>query len=165
MTRLFPVLAALALGCEGIFVPADDYNDVTESELINARVRMAGVEANLHDIGDVRELVRGYHYIIEPVDWWPSVTFIFTRMDETRHYYGDCQTAAVMSQWALGCIGVPASMWMLSGNSTENHIVTVADDGSLFADGQEIYEIESGDWRNAVRSLYPKFTRFDRIPR
>jgi hypothetical protein len=155
------LLVLLALSLSGCILSPDGYGGLTIAETENARARLATTAARLDDVGDVRQLVRGFTYLVEPVDWWPSILFIFARMDATGHYYGDCQTAAVMGHWALERIGHRAGIWYLQADGMQNHTIAVSDDGLLVVDGSEVYEIQ-GDWRNAMRNLYPWVETFKR---
>ena len=65
--------------------------------------QMESVSAQLHAIDDVALLMKEFHYIPEPYEFEPTVSMVFAR-DLT----GDCQSSAILGQWALKQIGISA---------------------------------------------------------
>jgi hypothetical protein len=107
-------------------------------------------------VDDVANLMGGFQWRRERIDWVPWIETIFA-----RNYQDDCDGAAVLGQWALKKIGIrsrPVHLW--TSGSAEGHDVCVSEDGKILISNSDLVRLD-GDWVAAVKSYFDG--RFDMV--
>lgn len=116
-----------------------------------AKWNMARAAAGLHDLDDVRNLQARFVWQQDNSYGYPSIIEVFQ-----NYLRGDCASAAVLGQWSLSNIGIPATKYMLL-SSTEpiGHAICVSDDHRIVIGNVSVVEIEPGDnWQANVFALW-----------
>lgn len=116
-----------------------------------AQRNMAREAACLRDIEDVRRLQSRFIYHPDQSHGFPTIVKVFQ-----NQLQGDCASAAVLGQWALAKIGIPATKYLLT-SSTEpiGHAITISDDHRIVIGNITVVEVSpEGDWQSNVFALW-----------
>ncbi len=116
-----------------------------------AQLLMARAAAGLHDLGDVRDLQARFIWQQDNSYGYPTIVQVFQ-----NYLRGDCASAAVLGQWSLDNIGIPATKYMLwSSNAPVGHSICISDDHRIVIGNITVVEIEPGDnWQANVFALW-----------
>ena len=117
------------------------------------RTEMAQTQASLHSLADVAVLMKRFVYT-DYQPFAPSIETVFA-----SQLRGDCKTAAVLGQWALNSIGMPARIVSLSRDD-DYHAVAVALDGTVFISNNDVVTLPAGcDYKAAILTWFtPAYT-------
>jgi len=118
---------------------------------------MAVEAAALKDLGDVRSLQARFVWTRDDSYGFPTIVDVFRNyVPGARLIKGDCASAAVLGQWSLSNIGIPATKYMLwSSNAPVGHSICISDDHRIVIGNISVVEIEPGDnWQANVFALW-----------
>lgn len=118
---------------------------------------MAVEAAALKDLDDVRSLQARFVWTRDDSYGFPTIVDVFRNyVPGARLIKGDCASAAVLGQWSLSNIGIPATKYMLmSSREPIGHAICVSDDHRIVIGNISVVEIEPGDnWQSNVFALW-----------
>ena len=122
-------------------------NPVSPEEKIDRL--MAETAARLHTLEDVRAVQSQFRSRPDSSLGLPTARRVFL-----NGLAGDCASAAVLGQWSLAQIGMPATVYLL--NSPEwGHCIAVTDDGAVMISNRDVVElIDPANWTTEVMAMF-----------
>ena len=150
---IWALLLCLLVSCHNPLDMNDQFERNNPEEYQQGLERMAEAKAALHTLADVRALMGRFRYVTEPVGWTPTIEVMFAR-DLTD----DCDGAAVLGEWALEQIGIPARTCSLV-RTGYRHAVAISRDNTIMISNAEVVEIPPQAWVEAVLTWFePPYT-------
>ncbi len=110
---------------------------------------MKAEQARLINIDNVRSLMWRFTYVPEIEPFLPTVKTVFA-----RNLCGDCQSAAVLGQWALECIGIEASLAVLKGSGMLPHMIALAGNHRIFVSNTQVVYLPETRWETSLLKAF-----------
>jgi len=122
-----------------------------------AKRYMAVEAAKLKDLSNVRDLQARFRWERDDSYGFPTIIDVFRNyVPGAGIIQGDCASAAVLGQWGLSNIGIPATKYLLTSTTEPiGHAICISDDHRIVIGNISVVEIESGDdWQANVFALW-----------
>lgn len=120
------LLYSIAAGCSNLVSP-----DAKIDRLMDETA------ARLHTLSDVRAVQSQFRSRPDSSVGIPTASRVFR-----NGLAGDCASAAVLGQWSLAQIGIPATVYAMWNPAHEwGHMITISDDGAILISNRDVIEL------------------------